>query len=59
MFWNSIPRTDEKRTKAAEAVSPYLELGATVVDSIPGYDKVVELLSLAKQLVDQRAKRGF
>jgi hypothetical protein len=59
MFWNSIPRTDEKRTKAAGALSPYLELGATVVSSIPGYEKVVELLSLTKQLVDQRAKRGI
>jgi len=59
MFWNSIPRTDEKRIKAAEAASPYLELGAKVVGSIPGHDKVVELLSLTKQLVDQRAKRGF
>jgi hypothetical protein len=58
MLWNSIPRTDEKRTKAADAASPYLELGATVVGSIPGHDKVVELLSLTKQLVDQRAKRG-
>ena len=58
MFWNSMPRTDEKRTKAAEAASPYLELGATVVGSIPGYEQVVELLSLTKQLIDQRAKRG-
>jgi hypothetical protein len=58
MFWNSIPRTDEKRQKAAEAATPYLELGATVVGSVPGYEKVVELLSLTKQLVDKRAKRG-
>ena len=58
MFWNSLPRTDEKRAKAAEAAGSYLELGATVVGSIPHYEKVVELLSLTKQLVDRRAKRG-
>jgi len=58
MFWNSEPRTDEKRTKSADAASDYLEFGATVVSSIPGYEKVVELLSLGKQLISIRAKRG-
>jgi hypothetical protein len=37
---------------------PYLERGANVVTSIPGYKKIVEFLSLTKQLVDIRAKRG-
>ena len=58
MFWNSHPRTDEKRTQAADAACEYLELGSTVVSSIPGYEKIVELLSLTKQLVGMRAKRG-
>src|SRR5262249_25618101 len=59
MFWNSEPRTDKKRKKAAEAASDYFEYGATVVSSIPGYDKVEELLSLGKQLLSTRAKRGI
>jgi hypothetical protein len=59
MFWNSEPRTDEKRAKSAEAASEYLEFGATVVGSIPGHDKVVELLALGKQLIGWRVKRGF
>jgi hypothetical protein len=58
MFWNSAPRTDEKTAKSADAAGDYLEFGATVVSSIPGYEKVVELLSLGKQLVGCRAKRG-
>jgi len=58
MFWNSEPRTDEKRARAADAATDYLEFGATVVSSIPGYDKVEELLLLGKQLVSARAKRG-
>ena len=59
MYWNSEPRTDEKRAKSADAASDYLEFGATVVSSIPGYEKVVELLALGKQLVGCRAKRGI
>jgi hypothetical protein len=59
MFWNSEPHTDEKRTKAAESASDYFEFGSTVVSSIPGYDKVDELLSLGKQLLSTRAKRGI
>ena len=58
MYWNSEPRTDVKRASAADGASDYLELGATVVSSIPGYEKVVELLSLGKQLITCRAKRG-
>lgn len=57
-FWNSDPRTDDKRTKAAEAGAEYLEAGATVISSIPGYEKVVEILSLLKQLLGIRARRG-
>jgi len=59
MFWNSQPRTDEKRVKSADAASDYLEFGATVVSSIPGYEKVEELLALGKQLIGCRAKRGI
>jgi hypothetical protein len=58
MFWHSEPRTDEKRGQAADAASNYLELSSTVVSSIPGYEKIVELLSLVKQLIDVRMKRG-
>jgi hypothetical protein len=58
-YWNSDPRTDEKRTKAADAACDYLELGANVVSSIPGYEQVVEILSLAKQLLSVRSKRGY
>jgi len=59
MFWNSEPHTDEKISKAANGVCDYLELGSTVVGSIPGREKVIELISLVKQLVSVRAKRGF
>lgn len=58
MFWNSEPRTDEKRAQAGDALEDYLEFGATLVSSIPGHEKVVELLSLIKQLVGLRKKRG-
>ena len=58
MFWNSEPRTDEKRQNAAEAACDHLELGCTVVGSIPGYEKVVEILSLTTQLIGFRTKRG-
>ena len=58
MYWNSEPRTDDKRRIALGAASDYLEFSGTVVDSIPGSDKVVEVLSLVKQLVGIRAKRG-
>jgi len=58
MFWHSLPRTEEKKAKAAEAAGDYFDLGATVIGSIPGYEKAVELLSLIKQLVGFRAKRG-
>ena len=59
MYWNSEPRTDEKRLKARDALCDYFELGSTVVNSIPGSDQVVEFLSLTKQLVAIRNKRGI
>jgi hypothetical protein len=59
MFWNSEPRSDEKRGKAADAASDYLEFGATVIGSIPGYEQVVELLAFGKQLLRIRTKRGI
>jgi hypothetical protein len=58
MFWNSEPRSEEKRKRAAKAAIDYLEFGGTVVGSIPGSDKIVELLSLGRQLLSIRAKRG-
>lgn len=57
MFWNSDPRTDNKRKNAGEAAYDYLELGGNVAASIPGYEKVVEFVSLTKQLVGLRLKR--
>jgi hypothetical protein len=57
MFWNSEPRSDEKRGKAADAASDYLEFGATVIGSITGYEQVVELLAFGKQLLRIRESR--
>jgi hypothetical protein len=57
-YWSSLPRTSDKQQRAIEAGAEYLEYGATVVSSIPGYDKVEELLLLAKQLLALRARRG-
>jgi len=62
MYWNSLPRTDEKRKQAAEAAADYAEFGATVVSSakvIPGYHEIEEILLLVKQLLTMRARRGF
>ena len=58
MFWFSEPRTDEKRAKAGEEACGLLEVGETLVSSIPGYEYVEEMLSLTRQLVGVRAKRG-
>jgi len=58
MFWNSQPRTDEKRLNASRAASELLEFADTVVGSIPGYEHVVEVLSLVRQLVRIRENRG-
>jgi hypothetical protein len=58
MYWNSEPRTDEKRAKAAEAGIDYLDCAATVVSSIPGMEKIVEIINLLKQLISIRLKRG-
>jgi len=58
-FWNSQPRDNEKRAKAADAAQDYLELGETLVESIPGHEMVVEFVSLIRQLIKVRAKRGF
>lgn len=58
MWWNSEPRTRKKTAKAADAAEDYLELGATVMGSIPGWDKLVELMSTTKQLSGMRSRRG-
>jgi hypothetical protein len=58
MYWNSEPRTEDKRQKSREAVCEYLELASTVVSSIPQYERVVELISVVKQLVGIRSRRG-
>src|SRR5215472_7350628 len=57
MFWNSGSRNDDKRMKAADTADDYLEYCGTVLESIPGYEKVVELVSLIKQRVRLRSNR--
>jgi hypothetical protein len=57
MYWNSEPRTNEKRAGAVAAASELLEAGSTIVSSIQGYEYVVEILSITKQLMGIRAKR--
>lgn len=58
-YWFSEPQTDEKRAKAAGAVLPYLDFGASVVSSIPGYEHVIECLSLVQKLIELRLRRGY
>jgi hypothetical protein len=57
-FWySSQPRSEETRTKAAEAAVDYLEFGATVAGSIPGAEYFNEVISLVRQLISMRLKR--
>lgn len=56
--WNSLPRTVDSQQKASEAGADYLEYAATIVSSIPGYDKAEEFVLMVKQLLALRAKRG-
>ncbi|SRR6266540_6933679 len=58
-YWFSEPRTEEKRTKAAEAAEALTEIAATVISSIPGREHVVEILSLTRQLIGVRLERGY
>ncbi len=58
MFWRSSPRTHEKRTSAAIAACDYLDFGSSVVGSIPGGSQAVEVISLVKQLIGIRLRRG-
>jgi len=55
-FWNAEPRSSEKIAGAREAAASWFEFGEAVVGSIPGWEKLVELLSLVRQLFSQRAK---
>ena len=57
-FFTAEPRTTENIRNAAETASGYFELGATVVKSVPGYDRVEEFLSLTRMLLGLRARRG-
>jgi hypothetical protein len=56
-FWYSEPRTDELRRSAMAGGSDYLNFAASFVGSIPGADKIVEILSLTSQLLELRARR--
>lgn len=58
-FWNTEPRTDEKRAGAMNAASELLDAGATIVSSIPGHEVLVEIISITRQLIDIRSSRGF
>jgi hypothetical protein len=57
--WNSEPRTRTKRRKAQRAGIDYLEFAGTFVGSILRHEKVVELISLTKQLMSIRLQRGY
>ena len=52
------PFTKEKQLKVMEAGSDLSGTAATIVGSIPGHEKLVELFSLAGQLMGIRARRG-
>ena len=52
--WASEPRTPERTAQAAEAAVDWMECGETIVSSIPGWEKVEELVSLTKQLIGLR-----
>jgi len=58
MYWNSLPQSDDKRTKAGHAAVDVFECGASIVGSIPGGGAVEEILLLLKQAVAVRLRRG-
>lgn len=58
-YWNSLPLTDDKKTKAGEAAVDWFEFASSVAGSIPYAGKVEELLLLIKQLVSLRLRRGY
>jgi hypothetical protein len=58
MLLFSKPGTEDKTARTRDAACECLDLAATVVGSMPGYHKVVEFVSLTKQLVGIRNKRG-
>jgi len=55
--WNIEPRTEERRVGAAEAGADFLEMGATVVSSVAGYEQIVEVISLVRLALEVRARR--
>ena len=59
-YWNSLPRTDDKRIKAAHAAMDLCEGGASVAGSIGGAvgGAVEEALLLIKQALSMRLRRG-
>jgi hypothetical protein len=59
MYWHTLPRTDDRRTKAAAAAIDLFEYGASIAGSIPGGGVVEEALLLFKQAVTVRYRRGF
>jgi len=58
MRFNSEPRTAESKAQALDAASEVLEAGATITSSIPGHQQLVEVVSLVKQMINLRKKRG-
>ena len=58
-FWNSEPRTDEIRQKARRAGAGALRITAQILESFPGAAPVLELISVAKELLEMRADRNY
>lgn len=55
--WNPEPRTPDQIARAADAAVDWLECGETIVSSLPGWEKVEEIVSLVKQLIGHRWKQ--
>jgi len=58
-FFRSEPRNEDKRAKASGRGVAALEATASIADSIPGAEPVVEIASLIKQHLAARLERGF
>jgi hypothetical protein len=59
-YWNSQPRTDEKRKQSAESAIGLLKISGTLLGSIPVVGEVLhEIASLVEQAVAGRMKRGY
>jgi hypothetical protein len=55
--WNAEPKAAGVWRKIRQAAIPCLEIGATVMGSFPGYERVEEAISVIKHLIGFRLKR--